>query len=44
MDNEERLAVLEKKVAAYDTLIVQLVAYARTTPKGRLMLRMLGIK
>ncbi len=43
MDSDERLALLEKKVAQHESLIVLLVAYARTTPKGRMMLKLLGI-
>ena len=43
MDNDERLALLEKKVAEHESLIVLLVAYARTTAKGRMVLKLLGI-
>lgn len=42
MDAEERIALLEQKVAAHESLIMKLVAYAQTTPKGRLMLKLLG--
>lgn len=43
MDNDERIALLEKKVAEHESLIVLLVAYAKTTPKGRMVLKLLGI-
>jgi hypothetical protein len=43
MDNDERLALLESKVAAHETLICKLVAYAQTTAKGRLVLKLLGL-
>lgn len=43
MDNEERIAVLERKVAEHESLIVLLVAYARTSVKGRMMLKLLGL-
>jgi len=43
VDNDERLALLEKKVAEHESLIVLLVAYARTTAKGRMVLKLLGI-
>lgn len=43
MDTDERIALLEKKVAEHESLVVLLVAYARTTAKGRLMLKLLGL-
>lgn len=43
MDNDERLALLEEKVAQHESMIVLLVAYARTTAKGRMVLKLLGI-
>lgn len=42
MDTDERIALLEQKVATYDTLIAKLVAYAQTTAKGRILLKLLG--
>jgi hypothetical protein len=44
MDTDERIAVLEQRLAAYDTLVGKLIAYARTTTKGKIMLAMLGLK
>lgn len=43
MDTDERIAALELKVATHETLILKLVAYAQTTAKGRLLLKMLGL-
>lgn len=43
METEDRLAALEAKLAAYDTLIARLVKFAQSTPKGRLMLKVLGL-
>ena len=43
MDTDERIALLEKKVAEHESLVVLLVAYARATAKGRLMLKLLGL-
>jgi hypothetical protein len=42
MDTEERLTELEAKLAEYDRLLERLKAYARLTPTGRLMLKVLG--
>jgi uncharacterized coiled-coil protein SlyX len=43
METEERISALETKLAAYDVVIGRLIAYARTTIKGRLLLRALGL-
>lgn len=44
MDTDERLSALEQKLADYDALVERLVAFARTTPKGRVVLALLGVK
>lgn len=43
MDTDERIALLEKKVAQHESLITLLAAYARTTAKGRMVLKLLGL-
>ena len=43
MDTDERISELERKLAFYDSLVNRLVAYAKLSPKGRLMLKFLGI-
>lgn len=43
METEERLRLLEAKLEAYDTLIARLVKFAQSTPKGRIMLKVLGL-
>jgi hypothetical protein len=43
METEERLTALEAKLAAYDTLVGRLIAFARTSAKGRLLLKALGL-
>jgi uncharacterized coiled-coil protein SlyX len=43
VDTDERLTALERKLAEHDTLIARLVAFARLTPKGRMILRALGL-
>jgi hypothetical protein len=43
MDSDERIALLEKKVSEHDKLIAKLVAYARLTPTGRMLLKALGV-
>ena len=40
---EDRIALLERKVEVYDSLILKLVTFAQTTSKGRLMLKLLGL-
>lgn len=40
---EERVRFLEERLANYDTLIGKLIAYARLTKAGRVMLRGLGL-
>ena len=42
MDTDERLSKLEEKLAEYDKLIARLKAYARLTPTGRILLKVLG--
>lgn len=43
MDTEERISALEERLAAYDTLAGRLIAFARTTARGRLLLKALGL-
>jgi uncharacterized coiled-coil protein SlyX len=43
METEERLSRLEEKLAAHDRLIARLIAFARETKKGRILLAMLGV-
>jgi hypothetical protein len=43
VDAEERIALLEQRIEQYDSLVIRLVAYARTTAKGRMMLKLLGL-
>jgi len=43
MTAEQRLKMLEMRLALYDTLVDKLMAYARLTAKGRLMLKALGL-
>jgi hypothetical protein len=43
MDTEERVTLLEQKLADHDRLIGKLIAYARLTPSGRMILALLGI-
>lgn len=43
MDTEERLTKLEAKLAEYDRLITALKAYAKLTPTGRILLKVLGV-
>lgn len=40
---QERLTELERRIAAYDSLVAKLIAHARTTAKGRFMLMLLGL-
>ncbi len=42
-DTEERLSALERKLAEHEALIAKLAAYARLTPAGRLILRVVGL-
>ena len=44
MDTEERIALLEKKLEAYDALVAKLLLFAKTTKSGRMMLKVLGIE
>lgn len=43
METDERLSALEKRLEAYDTLVGRLIAFARTSAKGRLLLKALGL-
>ena len=43
MDTDERIAALERRLAEYDTLIGRLIAYARLTKGGRLLLKAVGL-
>jgi hypothetical protein len=43
MDADERLAALEARLTAYDTLVGRLITFARATAKGRLLLKALGL-
>jgi len=43
MTTDERLSLLERKLAEHDRLIAKLVAYAKLTPGGRLLLKALGV-
>jgi uncharacterized coiled-coil protein SlyX len=43
MTTDERLSQLEAKIAEYERLIGKLKEYARLTPGGRLMLKVLGL-
>jgi hypothetical protein len=43
VDTDERLALLEKKIADHETLVQKLIMLAAMTPKGRLILKTLGI-
>jgi hypothetical protein len=43
MDTDERIALLEQKLAGHEKLIARLIAYGRLTPRGRQLLKILGI-
>lgn len=43
METDERISALERRIAEYDTLVGRLIAYARSTAKGRLFLKVLGL-
>lgn len=43
MDTEDRIAALEARLAAYDTLVARLVRFAQASAKGRLLLKGLGL-
>lgn len=43
MDTEERVALLEKRLAEHDRLIQKLVAIAKLTPAGRMLLKAVGL-
>jgi hypothetical protein len=43
MDTDERLSSLEERLEKYDRLVQKLVAFARLSPAGRLVLKGLGL-
>ena len=43
MDTDERITQLEKRLEKYDRLVEKLVAFARLSPAGRLVLKGLGL-
>jgi uncharacterized coiled-coil protein SlyX len=43
MNTEERLSALEEKQAEHEALIAKLAAYARLTPAGRVILKVIGL-
>lgn len=43
METEERLSKLEEKLAEYDKLIDRLKQFARLSPTGRALLKVLGV-
>lgn len=43
MDTDERLSMLEGRLAEHDRLIARLKAYARLFPSGRVLLKALGL-
>jgi hypothetical protein len=43
MDTDERLSQLEQLVGQHEHLIAKLIAYAKLTAGGRLLLKALGI-
>jgi hypothetical protein len=43
MDTDERLSKLEQRLDEYERLIERLKAYARLTPTGRVLLKVLGV-
>lgn len=42
MDTDERIALLEKRLEAYDKLVAKLLVFAKTTKSGRMLLRVIG--
>lgn len=42
MTTDDRLAVLERKIAEHERLISVLKQYARLTPTGRALLKLMG--
>lgn len=43
MDTEERLSALERQVHEHEAIIAKLAAYARLTPVGRAVLKVIGL-
>lgn len=44
MDTEERLSRIESRLAEHDRLIERLINYAKLTPAGRVVLKVLGLR
>jgi hypothetical protein len=44
MDIEDRLTALEQKQADLDRVLSKLVAFARLSPAGRIILKTLGLR
>lgn len=44
MDTEERLSRIESRLAEHDRLIERLISYAKLTPAGRVVLKVLGLR
>jgi len=44
MDTDERLRVLENRLAEHDALINKILAIAAGHPKGRFFLKLLGVE
>lgn len=44
MTTEERVSLLEERLAYYDGVISRLIQFARLTPKGQTVLKMLGLQ
>lgn len=43
METDERVAALEAKIAEHDRLIARLIAVAKLTPAGRVVLKAAGL-
>jgi len=43
MTTDQRIKMLEMRLALYDTLVDKLMTYARLTKGGRVMLKALGL-
>ena len=41
---EERIALLEERLAYYDGVVSRLIQFARMTPKGQVILKVLGLQ
>lgn len=44
MDTDERLSRLESRLAEHESLIQKLIMFAQLTPKGRFILKVLGVE